>query len=107
MNPVMPPSARRIMSAVKSGVGVFYLGVFVLVQIMAAVPALHAWVHHDAGDPNHECAVTLFQNGQVHVPNTNVEPVKCPPDLISHAPASCPDFVSADVRLLPSRGPPA
>jgi hypothetical protein len=74
---------------------------------MAAVPAFHSWVHHDAGDPNHECAVTLVLNGQLHSPATAVEAILSPPLFISSTPARCADFVSTDVRLLPNRGPPA
>jgi hypothetical protein len=95
------------MRAVKSAARVFCLGVFLLVQTMAAVPAFHAWVHHDAADPSHECAVTFFLHGQVHSPTTDVEAAPCPPLRISHAPPRRADFVSTDVRLLPSRGPPA
>jgi len=95
------------MRTAKSGAAVFCLGVFLLVQIIAAVPSFHAWVHHDASDPNHECAVTLFVHGQVHSPSTEVEVTKCLSVLVSHAPPSGVDFVSADVRLFPSRGPPA
>jgi hypothetical protein len=95
------------MRAAQSGVGSFCLAVFLLVQTMAAVPALHTWAHQDAGAPGHECAVTLFLNGQVHSPPTDVAAAPCPPLLFFHAPARGVDFVSADVRLLPSRGPPA
>jgi hypothetical protein len=95
------------MRAVKSGSSVLCLGLFLLVQAMAAVPAFHAWFHLDAGDPGHECAVTLFLNGQVHSPTTDVEVTKSLPVLVFYAPARGVDFVSADVRLLPSRGPPA
>jgi len=95
------------MRAATSGVGFFCLGVFLLIQIMAAVPAFHAWLHDDASAPGHECAVTLFLNGQVHTPATDVAVAPCPPLLISYAPTRGVDFVSADVRLLPSRGPPA
>jgi hypothetical protein len=105
--PVMPASARRLMRAAKSGVSSLCLGVFLLVQILATAPALHAWFHQDAGAPGHECAVTLFLTGQVHSPSTDVAVAPCPPLLFSHTPARCVDFVSADVRLLPSRGPPA
>lgn len=27
----------------------------------AASPALHNWIHSGAGQPGHECAITLFQ----------------------------------------------
>jgi hypothetical protein len=35
----------------------------VLLAVLAASPALHEWLHHDAGAADHECAVTLFQHG--------------------------------------------
>jgi hypothetical protein len=104
---VMPPSATKVLRAAKSGAGAFCLGAFLLVQFMAAVPDFHAWVHHDAGNPNHECAVTLFLHGQVHGSSTAVEASPCPAVLVSHAAARGVDFVSIDVRLLPGRGPPA
>ena len=34
-----------------------------LLAILAASPALHEWLHKDAGDADHECAVTLFLHG--------------------------------------------
>jgi hypothetical protein len=95
------------MRPAKSGAGLFCLIVFLLVQIMAAVPAFHAWAHQDARDPGHECVVTLLLHGQVHSPATEVEVTKPWPLLLSPAPARHVDFVSADVRLLPNRGPPA
>jgi hypothetical protein len=95
------------MRAAKSGAGFFCLSLFLLVQVMAAVPAFHAWAHQDARDPGHECAVTLFLHGQVHSPTTEVEVTKHLLVLVSPAPARCVDFIAADVRLLPSRGPPA
>jgi len=36
-----------------------------LVDAMAACPSLHELIHHEAGEPGHECAVTLFAHGQV------------------------------------------
>lgn len=33
-----------------------------LLGILAASPTLHEWLHHDAGSPDHVCAVTLFQH---------------------------------------------
>ena len=34
------------------------------VSALSACPDLHEWVHPDAGDSNHDCAVTLFSSGQ-------------------------------------------
>jgi hypothetical protein len=95
------------MRAAKSGVGSFCLGVFLLIQTLAAVPAFHAWVHQDAAAPGHECAVTLLLSGQVHSATTEIAVALCPSLFVSYAPSLGVDFVSTDVRLLPSRDPPA
>ena len=95
------------MRAAKSSACFSCLSVFLLVQIMAAVPAVHLWAHQDASDPSHECAVTLFLHGQVHSATTEVEAAKFQPVLVSPARLPQVDFVSADVCLLPGRGPPA
>jgi len=102
-----PVQARRIVRAARSGVGLLCLGILLLVQSMAAVPALHQWLHRDADEATHQCAVTLFLSGQVHCSTTEVDVVKRLPVPILHETASCAEFVSTDVRLLPSRGPPA
>jgi hypothetical protein len=83
------------------------LGLFLSLQAMAVLPALHALVHHDAAEPGHECAVTLFSHGQVDA-STTAAPVVCAPTTLVFS-QSLPEiiFVSTDVRLLPGRGPPA
>jgi hypothetical protein len=43
-----------------------------LLDGMAACPALHELIHHDADAPGHECAVTLFAHGQVDSPVVEV-----------------------------------
>ena len=102
-----PALAKRVMRAAKSGASLFCLSAFLLVQLMAAVPAFHAWAHQDASDPSHQSAVTLRLQGQVHSPATEVAAAKDQPVLTFQVPARRIAFVSADVRLLPSRGPPA
>jgi hypothetical protein len=91
----------------RQGVSALLLVLFLSLQAMATFPALHALVHHDACDPDHECAVTLFSHGQVDAPGT-AAPVFCAPVrlVFSQTPPRI-IFVSADIRLLPSRGPPA
>ena len=32
---------------------------------MAVSPPLHKWLHHDADEPDHQCAVTAFNSGQI------------------------------------------
>jgi hypothetical protein len=85
----------------------FLLGLFLSVQAMVALPALHAWVHPKANDPDHECAVTLLSHGQVEASGATT-PAFCAPTRVIETQA-LPEivFVSTDVRLHPSRGPPA
>jgi hypothetical protein len=39
------------------------IALVLLLAALAASPGLHAWLHGDAGEADHECAVTLFQHG--------------------------------------------
>lgn len=104
---VMPALPKRFMRTVKSGAAVFCLGIFLLVQLMAAVPCFHAWLHHDASEADHECAATLLLSGQVHASNADVNVARPAPVLISQSPDRQVHFDSTDIRWLPSRGPPA
>jgi hypothetical protein len=67
---------------------------------------LHLLAHGGARDAQHECAVTLFAHGQVHCASTAVDWSRPLPLPVSSKPAARPLFVSTDVRLLHSRGPP-
>jgi hypothetical protein len=82
------------------------LALFLLLQAMAALPALHALVHPDAADPDHECAVTFFAHGQVDAPDTAAPVFHAPAPPVFSQPLPRVIFVSADIRLLPGRGPP-
>jgi hypothetical protein len=42
----------------------------VVIAAMAANPALHERMHHDADHEDHDCAVTLFLSGGIHTPLT-------------------------------------
>ena len=35
----------------------------VMLSVLAASPTLHAWLHKNAGQADHECAITLYQQG--------------------------------------------
>ena len=99
-----PPS---ILKKARQGVAALSLGVFLMVQAMAAVPALHNLVHSDSSNPSHQCAATLFVHGQVHYSNVSVEVTRSVPCLPGRQWKPNVIFVSADVQLLPCRGPPA
>ena len=55
-SPLLHPVNRIIAFALMAGV--FWI------TALSASPGLHEWLHADAGDPNHDCAVTLFSSGQ-------------------------------------------
>ena len=55
-SPSIHPAMRILAFALV--VGVLWL------TALSASPDLHEWVHPDAGDPDHDCAVTLFSSGQ-------------------------------------------
>jgi hypothetical protein len=77
-----------------------------LLNLLAACPALHELIHHDADEPGHECAVTLFAHGHADSPVMEaaaiipVAPVKFSPLV------SVPFFDTLVTTLPPGRGPP-
>ncbi|MGA2605161.1 MAG: hypothetical protein ABSG14_13115 [Verrucomicrobiia bacterium] len=84
------------------------IGLILLIDLMAASPALHELIHFDAGQPDHHCTVTLFAHGQIDsavceivVPTVSIQWIDpCPPVTLS--------FVAPLVVLLPpGRAPPA
>jgi hypothetical protein len=82
------------------------LGVFLSLLVLAASAALHHEVHSDAAEHDHQCAVTLISAGQMDAPPL-FAPVTPPVAvLLSSLPHSETPLVSADLRLMPGRGPP-
>jgi hypothetical protein len=41
------------------------VGLILLLDAMAACPALHELIHNDADKADHQCAVTMFAHGKV------------------------------------------
>jgi hypothetical protein len=104
----MPPSlSRKFFKEARKGAAALSLLTFLAVQAMAAFPALHALVHGDSTDPSHQCAVTLFLHGQVHASSAAVEAAPGAPAFAAEPLLATTVFVSTDVQLLPSRGPPS
>jgi hypothetical protein len=97
----------KVLRKKRQGASALLLGLFLSLQAMAVFPALHALVHPDASDPHHECAVTLFAHGQVDVSGAAAPVFRAPVGLVFSQDLPRVIFVSADIRLLPSRGPPA
>jgi len=87
-------------------VTVLLIGLVLLLNGMAAAPALHRAIHHDADNSGHDCAITMFAHG-------NVEPATCgvsvvaPAMAIKTAPLLEFSVFSAAIENLPfGRGPP-
>ena len=79
----------------------------VLLAVLAANPALHEWLHADAGRADHECAVTLFLHGaDAAAPFTMAAVVWIVRALAVAAPAA-PELAVRRFRLPPGHAPPA
>lgn len=85
----------------------FSLGLFLFLQALVICPGLHELVHHDANEPDHDCAVTLFSHGHVDAASAVVILLPAPERVIFNPSSPAAIFVSTDLRLLPGRGPPA
>ena len=83
------------------------LGLFLSVLGMAQFESLHRALHCDAAEPEHQCAVTLIQAGQIDSPAVVVAVVNESVEILFQ-PALQSVFVpQPSFSLLPSRGPPA
>ena len=102
-----PLLLRNFFKKARQGAAALCLFILLAVQAMAAIPALHALVHNDSSDPSHQCAVTMFLHGQVHASSAAVAVARSAPAFAEAPLLGDAIFVSADVRLLPCRGPPA
>ena len=84
-----------------------WLGVFLLLQALVVFPAVHHLVHSDSSNPDHECAVTLLAHGHVDSSDPSVHVLQSAPMVVFIQASIEAGFISTDVQLLPSRGPPA
>jgi hypothetical protein len=91
----------------KAFIALLLVGMVLLLDAMAACPALHELIHKDADKPGHECAVTMFAHGKVETATVEVPaaiatvPVEATPQI--HFP-----FASTAIENLPQgRAPPA
>lgn len=77
-----------------------------LLNLMAACPDLHELIHHDADEPGHECAVTMFVHGQADSPVVEVAAI-IPAVSFEFLPAtSASVFNAPEATLPPGRAPP-
>jgi len=81
-------------------------GLVLLLNAMAASPTLHEWVHADAGKSEHQCAVTLFAQGQMDSASVAV-PVMASLSLVQTVPyVDISVFHSVLDQLPAGRAPP-
>ena len=81
-------------------------GLVLLLDAMAACPKLHELIHHDADQPGHECAVTMFAHGQVDSSVATVVTI-LPLIPVDFSPLTLVSLPNAQVETLPpGRGPP-
>jgi hypothetical protein len=94
------------MKQVRMPLGVLSILLVLLLNLLAASPALHEWLHADAGQVEHQCAVTMLAHGQVDAPVVDVAlPVPVAP--IEFLPQTSVSILNALVATLPpGRGPP-
>ena len=77
-----------------------------LLNALAAAPALHELIHKDTGQTNHSCVVTLFAHGQVDSVSGEV-PVAVPTALVETTPSIIFLVPSTAIENLPpGRAPP-
>ena len=83
------------------------MALVLLLNALAASPALHELLHKDADHAGHACVVTLFAHGQVDSVSGEVA-VAMPLALIETTPSIIFSIPSpAFQNLPPGRGPPA
>jgi hypothetical protein len=90
----------------KAVVALLLVALVLLLDAMAASPALHELVHRDADSPDHQCAVTLFSHGQVDSTTVEVAAIVPPDSFEIVSPISLAVFTSCIENLPSGRAPP-
>jgi hypothetical protein len=90
----------------KPALAAWLVGMVLLLDAMAACPALHELIHQDANEVDHQCAVTMFAHGTVDSATCEI-PVTAPTVSFETAPtANFFVFSAAIENLPPGRAPP-
>ena len=91
----------------KPALAALLVGIVLLLDAMAACPALHKMIHHDAGKEDHDCAVTMLALGKM---DSAVFDIVIPPptDLVETTRHFTISVFSPAIEHLPQgRAPPA
>ncbi|HEV2693140.1 MAG TPA: hypothetical protein VG347_09625 [Verrucomicrobiae bacterium] len=90
----------------KASIALLLAALVLLLDAMAACPALHELIHKDAGQAEHQCGVTLFAHGQVDSATVDV-PVIASALPIAITPQVVFSIFSPAIQNLPAgRAPP-
>jgi hypothetical protein len=91
----------------QKAVSLLCLTLFLFLQAAAAVPGFHQYLHHDADQADHQCAVTLLSQGNLQIAS-NVTPIVLPASFVVLVPLRPATVqVVVDQQLPPGRAPPA
>lgn len=103
----MRHATRHFKQTGKPALAALLAGVILLLDAMAACPALHEMIHHDADEHDHHCAVTMLAQGKVDAATTEVPIINdsiLPIETVLLTEISV--FSAAIENLPPSRAPP-
>ena len=100
-------NGRRHIHYGKAVLAALLAGLILLLNAMAACPALHHLIHSDADKTGHECAVMMFAHGKVESGTIEVPPIVTTA-AIANAPQIEFSVFSTAIENLPrGRAPPA
>ena len=91
----------------KPALDALLVGIVLLLDAMAACPALHEMIHHDAGKEDHDCAVTMLAAGKMDSATCEII-IPPPTDLVETTRHFTISVFSPAIENLPQgRAPPA
>ena len=103
----MRNAKRHFKKIGKPALAASLVGLILLLNAMAACPALHELIHKDADEADHHCAVTMFMHGQVESTTCDI-PVVTPTISIEATSQIKFSVLSTVIENLPhGRAPPS
>jgi hypothetical protein len=90
----------------KSVLSLLALGLFLFVQVLAGSSTFHHFLHPDADQASHQCAVSLLSHGQVDVAPVQLSVARPVVFLGEFTSPTVSVRVAVAYRLLPERAPP-
>jgi len=98
---------RHFFQIGKPALAALLVGIVLLLDAMAACPALHEMIHHDAGKEDHDCAVTMLALGKMDSATCEII-IPEPTVLVQTVQYFTFSIVSPAIENLPQgRAPPA